>query len=223
MSITPRLRGGVYVDGFNLYHSIDDLRQPYLKWLSLQRLAARFARGHAHSIDHIVFGTAFFPSDFGKRKRHEKYIEALEAENVTVLKGHTTKEPNECKSCGHKWDQPREKETDINVALSMYHHAISGQIDVAFLISADTDQAATLRFMQRNCPNVRRIVVTPYGRDKSKHLRDLAHSNLQLSLDDLDSSVLPKLIHAPSGKLIVAPQEYHPDAGWVHPDDRPRK
>ena len=28
-----------YVDGFNLYHSIDDLQKPYLKWVNLWALA----------------------------------------------------------------------------------------------------------------------------------------------------------------------------------------
>lgn len=223
MSITPRLRGGVYVDGFNLYHAIDDLGQPYLKWLSLRRLSKIFARGHAHSIDHIVFGTAFFPNDFAKRKRHEKYISALKSESVAVLEGHITPEPNHCRACGHKWDRPREKESDINVALSMYHHALTGMIDVAFLISADTDQAATLRFMKLNCPKVKRVVVTPPGRQKSKHLRDLSDANLQITLNDLDNSVFPMMFTAPSGKLIVGPAEYAPPAGWVHPDVRPTR
>jgi len=29
-----------YIDGFNLYHAIDDLRKPHLKWLDLKALAA---------------------------------------------------------------------------------------------------------------------------------------------------------------------------------------
>jgi hypothetical protein len=29
----------VYIDGFNLYHAIDDLRKPWLKWLDLQAMA----------------------------------------------------------------------------------------------------------------------------------------------------------------------------------------
>ena len=222
MSITRRLRGGVYIDGFNLYHAIADLNQPYLKWLSLRRLAERFARGHAHSIDHIVFGTAYFPGDFDKRKRHETYNAALEATGIKVLLGHTTKEPANCKKCDHRWDQPREKETDINVALSAFHHAIAGEIDVMFLITADTAQAATLRFMHNSCPLVKRVIVTPPGREKSKHLRDLSDVNIGLSAADLDASVFPAMFNAPCGKLLVRPPSYAPPLGWVHPDDRPK-
>lgn len=34
-----------YVDGFNLYHAIDDLRRPELKWLDLQGLCRGIAMG----------------------------------------------------------------------------------------------------------------------------------------------------------------------------------
>lgn len=222
MSIMRRMRGGVYVDGFNLYHAIDDLNQPYLKWLNLRRLAERFARGHAHSIEHITFGTAYFPGDFDKRKRHEAYNAVLKATGVKVLLGHTTKEPANCRSCGHRWDQPREKETDINVALSAFHHAMLGEVDVVFIVTADTDQAATLRFLRDNCPAVKRVVVTPPGREKSKHLRDLADSNIGLGVADLDASIFPAMFSGPDGKLLLRPSSYAPPAGWVHPDDRPK-
>ena len=32
-------RVACYVDGFNLYHAIDDLRKPHLKWVNLWALA----------------------------------------------------------------------------------------------------------------------------------------------------------------------------------------
>lgn len=222
MSITGRPRGGFYVDGFNLYHAIDDLSQPYLKWLNLRRLAELTARGHAATIERVVFGTAFFPGNFEKKKRHEKYLDALRAVDVDILIGHTTKEPSSCNACGAKWDAPREKETDINVALSAYSDAVSGKVDVVFLLTADTDQAATLRFLRDHCPSVRRIVVTPPGRQKSKHLLDLSsNTNIQLTSTHLDQCVFRRMFHDPSGKLIVAPSEYAPPVGWVHPDERP--
>lgn len=220
-SIMP-LRGGFYVDGFNLYHAINDLQKPYLKWLDLRRLAEHLAKGHAHSVERIVFGTAFFPQDFAKRKRHERYNEALKATGVDVLIGHTTKEPARCLACDSRWEQPREKETDINVALSAYHDAVSGRVDVVFVITADTDQAATFRFLRQNVPLVKRIVVTPPGREKSKHLRDLAHANLGISEDDIDRCLFAAMVQPVAGRLVVRPSEYQPPVGWVHPDDRPK-
>jgi len=221
MSTTQRLRGGVYVDGFNLYHAIHDLGKPYLKWLGLRRLAEGFARGHAHTIEEIVFCTAFFPNDFAKRKRHETYISALKATGVRVLHGHTITEPMQCKNCERRWYQPREKETDINVALSMFDDVRRGRVDVVFLLSADTDQASSLRFLKEAFPQIKRIVVTPPGREKSKHLRDLSDSNVLLREDDIDAAVLPKMLWDDANRAVVRPQEYAPPPEWVHPDDRP--
>lgn len=219
-STTRRLRGGFYVDGFNLYHAINDLRQPYLKWLNLRRLAERVARGHAHEITRVVFCSAFFPGDFDKRKRHEAYNAALQAVGVDVLLGHATKEPADCRTCGARWEQPREKETDINLALSVFSDAIAGLVDVVFIVTADTDQAGTMRFLRRSCPELRIVAVTPPGREKSKHLRDLSHANIVLTPDLIDASLFPAMFHSPSGRLIVRPHAYAPPPGWVHPDDR---
>lgn len=220
MSITPRLRGGFYVDGFNLYHALDDLKQPHLKWLDLRLLAERVSKGHAHIIEQLVFCTAFFPGDFGKRKRHETYNAAQVSKGARLLVGHTTKEPMNCRSCGHRWDQPREKETDINVSLAAFHDVSAGNVDVVFIVTADTDQAATFRFLQQHYPQVKRVVVTPPGREKSKHLRDLTHANIGLSEHDIDACILPAMFHDNTGKLIVRPTEYSPPLGWVHPNDR---
>lgn len=220
MSITHRARGGLFVDGFNLYHAIDDLNEPYLKWLSLRRLGQRVAKQCSSSIEEIVFGTAYFPGNFEKRKRHETYLQALQAEGVSVLLGHTTKEPSNCKSCGHIWDQPREKETDINVALSLFEAFASDRIDIAFLVTADTDQAATLKFV-RSCFDSKKVVVlTPPGRRESTHLKDNAHMSIKLSKTDIDLSILPAMIAPESGRLITRPEAYRPPSWWVHPDDR---
>lgn len=223
MSISPRLRGGVYVDGFNMYHALDDLKKPYFKWLNLRRLSENFAKGHAHQIDRLVFCTAFFPGDFEKRKRHEAYNAAQQAFGVNVVLGHTTHEPMSCRDCGRSWLQPREKETDINIALSAYHDVCRGHVDVVFLVTADTDQASTLRFLKQHHPHIKRIVVVPPGRDhKLHHLRDAADAIIKLREDHIDAAILPAIVTPTQGQSIPRPSAYAPPLGWVHPDDRPR-
>jgi hypothetical protein len=38
-----------YIDGFNLYHAIDDLEKPHLKWLDLNALSKRLGGKHLRS------------------------------------------------------------------------------------------------------------------------------------------------------------------------------
>lgn len=220
MSIMERPRAAFYIDGFNLYHGIDDLGKPYLKWLSLMKLSMRLAGTYRATVSEVVFCTAYFPKNFEKRKRHEDYNRALEAEGVKVLLGHTINEPMKCNGCERRWDQPREKETDINVALSLYEGARLDIFDIAFLVTADTDQASTLRFMKRSFPEKRVIVLTPPSRRKSAHLTSLCEKNIQLSETDIDACVLPAMITPDSGRLITRPLNYAPPANWVHPDER---
>lgn len=219
------MHGALYVDGFNLYHAVDDLGKPYLKWLNLRRLGELVARGHANTIGEVVFCTAYFPGDHGKKVRHKAYVDALALVDVETRVGHTTKEPMVCKhaDCGHRWDQPREKETDINLALALTIGAVDDNFDVAFLLTADTDQAATLRLVRSRFPDKRLISVCPPGRPSSKHLRDLSHATITLTEDHIDKCTLPAVVTKTGSRTIVRPREYAPPTGWVHPDNRPKR
>lgn len=219
------MRGALYVDGYNLYHAIDDLDQPYLKWLNLRKLGELLARGHSKTIERVVYCTAFFPGDHGKKTRHQNYIDALSYYQVETVIGHTTKEPMKCRlnSCGHQWDVHREKETDINLALSLYQDAVLDAYDIAFLVTADTDQVSTLKFMRKYYPHKKVFVIVPPMRDPSKHLRDLSAGTIKMTIDHLDQCVLPALVAQFGSRSVVRPHEYTPPEGWVHPDDRPKK
>lgn len=216
------LRGAFYVDGFNLYHAINDLSQPHLKWVNLWRLAELVARGHAKTIEKVVFCTAYFPGDHGKRVRHERYVAAQTLAGVESRFGHTTKEPMSCGTCRHRWDAPREKETDINVALAVFDDAYQNVFDVAFMVTADTDQAATLRAMRSRFPDKRMITVAPPGRDPAKHLRALSYATIRLTAAHLDQCVFPPVVMRDGMRTVQRPAEYAPPKDWVHPDSRPR-
>lgn len=219
------MRGAVYVDGFNVYHSVNDIGKPHLKWLDLRKLGELIARGHARTIERVVYCTAYFPGDHGKKVRHKAYVDALSLAGVDTLLGHTIREPMECKyhGCGFRWDEPREKATDINLALATYGDAHKDLYDVAFVITADTDQVATLQTVKSQFPGKRLISVCPPGRKPSKHLRDLADATFQLTEDHIDQCVFPAMVAKAGCRTILRPREYAPPEGWVHPEQRPGK
>ena len=75
------MRVACYVDGFNLYHAIDALGDPLLKWTDLRSLAASYL-GEDDTLVRVAFFTALNTWDQAKRGRHVNFISALEATGV---------------------------------------------------------------------------------------------------------------------------------------------
>ena len=214
-------RAAFYVDGFNLYHAINDLGINYIKWNSLWHIALGLIPSRSQELVRVVFCTAFYPNDTGKRARHEKYIKAQEHFGVAVVRGHYIHEDMDCRSCGHQWKKPTEKETDINVALHLLDDAHNNVFEHAYLVTNDSDQAATAKLFALRFPEKRLTVVCPPGRTHSKHLLGITNGTpITLTTAHLEKAVMDGMIQAKSG-LIVRPNEYAPPVNWVHPKDRP--
>lgn len=215
------MRGAAYIDGFNFYHAVDDLKQPHLKWLNYRKLAEVISIGHARSIEEVVFATAYFNLEEQKHQRHERFVRAQEAHNVLVPKGHMAEDDLECPECGWRWVKPTEKQSDINVSLSMYRAAIRDEFDVGFLFTADSDQVATLLAIKRDAPDKKIMLVTPPGRSHSKRLRSLCDGKITMTIEHLERAVMPESFSDANG-LIVRPEQYAPPEGWVPYDERPK-
>lgn len=202
------MRANVYIDGFNLYHAIDDIGQPYLKWLDLWKLSDGLVKGHGR-IQEVVYCTAYRDRNVGKKARHRFYIEALELVGVEPLFGHEANETLECKGCGNSWTVKREKATHINLALRIYQDAQAKKFDVAFVISADSDQAATFAFVKKAWPALKLFHVVPPGRPLSKHIHAWADGKKTLQEKDIHASIFP--LHVTDGtKIVTRPKEYDP-------------
>lgn len=105
------MRVRVYIDGFNLYHSVDELKDDKLKWLDVRKLAAQFLRPN-EEIDKVLFFTALptylireardqVKSQKAAEKiaRHRLYIKALEACGTEVNPGTFKAKPAKCYKC----------------------------------------------------------------------------------------------------------------------------
>jgi uncharacterized LabA/DUF88 family protein len=211
----------MYIDGFNLYYAVAELNENYLKWADLWRLSNQIIAKQSEELVKVVFCTAYYPGDHSKRIRHELFKRALEVSGVACMFGHYIHEPMDCHACGHEWSKATEKETDINVALALFDDAYQGVFDHAYLLSADSDQAATAKMFKTRFPEKRLTSVVPPGREPSKSVMAHADARILLTRDHFERVVMPGMIESPGG-LIVRPHEYDPPAGWVHPDKRPK-
>jgi uncharacterized LabA/DUF88 family protein len=220
-------RAALYVDGFNLYHPIAQMgaADNHLKWACLWKLGEAICQKGGQQLERVVFCTAVpkVERDAGKHDRHIRFNSAQKARGASIILGHYV--PEEIEENGSPTGRTKwvEKQTDINVALSLLFDGLDDLYDVAFLLSADTDQVATARvFSERLAPLGKQMVgVAPPGRKVPTGYSQFGIKGLTLSKYQLECCVMPEEIQGPE-KIIRRPAEYAPPADWTHPENRPK-
>lgn len=212
---TPVLRSAFYVDGFNLFHALEDYLEPHLKWLDLWKLAELVIPSQTETVVKIVYCTAFYPGNSEKRWRHDQYLNALRIRGVDCQLGHFIREPVLCKTCSRGWDKYTEKEGDLNLALHLMNDAWLNLYDKAYLVTADSDQAATARLFAKQFPDKGLITVSPPGRNFSHHIEKHASGRLSLQKSQIERSLFPSVVLDKNGKHGRRPREWDPPIGWA--------
>lgn len=203
-----RRRAALYVDGFNLYHAIDEMDRAYLKWLDLWRLA-RVIAPRSEVIRKVVWCTAFRPHSRSKTARHKAYYEALKSRGVTCMVGHFVVYADGCNACGHSWTVATEKQSDVNLALAVLDDAHENRFDVCYLMTTDGDHAATARFLKERFPEKKLVLVSPPGRRPNHTLLEWADAQVVLEFDQMMRALLPPVLNGPDGP-ILRPISYDP-------------
>lgn len=210
MAIT---RVACFIDGFNLYHAIKDLRAPHLKWVNLRRLSQRLVAPKSESLVAVYYFSAFANWLAGPRARHEVFVAAQLEVGVIPVMGHFKEKSRRCPKCAHAWVGHEEKETDVSIALHMVNEARKDSFDVAMLISRDSDLAPALRMIQAEFPRKTVRLVAPPNKGHSADLLRLAASKTKITRRHLEESLLPSIVNAQSGTIVaVRPAEYDPPA-----------
>lgn len=219
-------RAAFYIDGFNLYHAIDEMGKGHLKWLNYWLLCEKILNDPSEAVVKVVWCTAKNKKNPAKGERHDRMVTAQRLAGVNIKLGHFVNEDKDCRTCQEKWVHPTEKEGDINVAINLLRDAFRNEYDHAYLVTADTDQAATVRMFMKEFEEKEITIVAPPGRKRSEHLHDISKRTLQLTEDMLEWAVMPAIIISPQPRVISnvrRPEEYAPPEGWVHPTNRPPK
>ncbi len=203
-----RKRAAVYVDGFNLYHALDDLKRPYLKWLDIPGMM-RSVIPRSQVLKRTVWCTAFKPASRDRQLRHAAYISALEARGVNCMLGHFVAHTNGCNACGHRWTSWTEKQGDVNMALSVLNDAHANLFDVAYLITADGDHAATARVLKQQFPHKKVVSVAPPGRGHNRYILEWSDARLSLTAAHVEAGLLPSVVRG-RGRTVVRPTPYDP-------------
>ncbi|MGJ3262050.1 MAG: NYN domain-containing protein [Salinarimonas sp.] len=199
-----------YIDGFNLYHAIDDLRRPHLKWLDLWSLCASIC-GSGETLTAVNFYTALPGWKPAALSRHREYLKALRASGVTCILGHFKEKQRSCRRCGSTWLAHEEKETDVAIAVQVVADALTGACERAIIVSADSDLAPALKIIRAyRSSGLSANVVAPPGRLAAA--RDLAPI-FELTRGRIGKHLLPdSMIDANGAVLFTRPASYDPPA-----------
>lgn len=190
-----------YIDGFNLYHAVDKLNNPVLKWLNLWKLCEQHLRD-GEVLDRVNFFTAVWPYDQSKQQRHRNFLNALCAAGVMIHEGNFKKSNRVCYKHDRTCPFREEKQTDVSIAIQMVRDALTGAAERLVLVTADSDQIPTAKMI--NALGVRLSLILPPGRGGSA--RDLGNQipdRKELSVGQLLTCQLPRTVHDAEGKAVA--------------------
>jgi len=197
----------VYIDGFNLYYGIRARKWYKYLWLNLYDLAHRVCPEGTELVC-VKYFTSWNSHPPEKYARQKTFLTALETISpIEIIYGKYSKRPYTFPDtdCRHKI--PKEKFTDVNIAVNLVSDAFDPTNTHLVLIGGDVDQSPTLKFIRSRFPDKFIRVVFPPER-LSDELASSADDSFMLSEEILERSLLPNPVIKKNGKEIFKPDHW---------------
>jgi uncharacterized LabA/DUF88 family protein len=154
------------VDGFNLYHSLQENPAYHkYKWLNIDKLLRTY---FPVGLEKIYYFTSYTPWDLDKVARHRVFIQALESTGVEVVYGKFKDRDRKCPICKARYRSREEKQTDVSIALKLFRLAYEKRYDEAILVTGDSDQLPSFREVHKCFPGLKLGVLLPIGREAAE-------------------------------------------------------
>jgi len=195
-----------FIDGFNLYHAIKDLRKDEYKWLNLDKLAKSFIK-RDEEIIRVYYFTALASWNQSKVKKHKIYIRALETVNVKTIYGQFKRREKICPKCRKKYWTYEEKKTDVNIAIQLFKLSIENKFDKAFIISGDSDLIPSIRAVKESFPGKKIGAIVPIGRS-ALDLKNNCDFHMKIKEKHLKTCVFPERIRLADSTVITCPETW---------------
>lgn len=215
-------RAGFFVDGFNLYHAIDNtFGDSRYKWLNLRKLADNLV-SNDEVVKNVFYFSAYCTWNEGKRTRHKQYVKALSSKGVQLIKGNFQRSTARffrdkmevVESDLDKADLPEklifktfeEKKTDVNIAVKLIEEATNADYDVFYIISADSDFSPALKYLKKYHRKIKLINVLPIN-SKGITLGQVCDYQIVIDEDILKSSLLEDSVKIGT-EIVAMPTEW---------------
>lgn len=196
-----------YVDGFNLYHGLKEKGWRYYYWLNIQKLITRYLIEGQTLIETKYF-TSIIKNPPDKHNRQKTYLEALRTlNNFKIYTGFFLEDEVVCSHCGHTHITYHEKKTDVNIAIELLSDAIDKKMDVALLITADSDLVPAIEKAKKYNPDIKILILFPPSRT-SKALSKVVDHFEWISRNRLAKSQFSDMITKTGGYILRKPDEW---------------
>ena len=187
------LRVSVFVDGFNVYHALDEKPQYHkYKWLDYRALAQCYVGGR-ETLTEVYCFTALATWNPDKVKKHRLYLRALEKQGVRIVMGKFKRKDRRCRVCRKDYRTFEEKLTDVNIAIHLFRGAYLDEYDKAILITGDSDILPAVEAVRDIFPTKPVGVVIPIGR-RAEELKQACDSHFKMKERHLAKSQLPEMV-----------------------------
>lgn len=200
----------VFVDGFNLYYRA--LRGTPYRWLDLSKLARFLLPGHqVAAIRYYTAQVSALPGNPGQPTRQQLYLRALRTiPNLTITYGQFRSHPARMPLIvdpSRFADVLRtdEKGSDVNLATHLVYHAMRSDLELAAVVSNDSDLAEPVRLVSREIKKP--VVVLCPARNPARELLRVASEFKRIRSGVLLASQFPPT-------LTDAHGSFHKPATW---------
>lgn len=204
------LRVSAYIDGYNVYHSIDRHGEEHHKWLNLWTMCEGFIPVRSASLEEVHYFSAYAHWKPTQQTRHRAYVAALEANDVTVHMSRFANKSRQCPSCRHRWTGHEEKETDVRIAVMLLQHAFEDRFDRALIVSRDSDLVPAAKAFKSMFPAKELFVVAPLCAGHSTEMLGICDGKRKMKARQLERSLLPASITLDDGSVVNRPARYAP-------------
>jgi uncharacterized LabA/DUF88 family protein len=206
-----------YIDGFNIYHAIDEASRAsrgalnYLKWVNLHAVMVRFTDPSMHQIVAVKLFTAYPTWNPDRESRHRQFVKAGNHFGVQEILGRFKLKDAYCKICKGTYRARAEKESDVNIAMHLVSDAHEGVFDQAFLVTNDSDLLGPVRMVREKFPEKRIKIISPPFRRHSKELWAAATHRAKILQEHLEACLTPESARDANGvEIFSRPKEYEP-------------
>jgi hypothetical protein len=190
--------GYAYIDGFNLFHGLEDAGLKQYYWLDMNKIANKILSQFGHSAELTRYYTTRLVSTHRQFETQRLWLSAVEALRPAVKMewGMFQPESRECPYCGAKITFPREKKTDVNLGIQALEDVVTVGPSAVLLITGDSDQVPTVAALKRRDNQYPVFIAFP-PRRHCNHLSDLAgrKHTVDITAELLRGCCLPDVVN----------------------------